>query len=324
MNRQEILQSQMQELKDDYQYLADKLKAIRKQRYDETRLEEKMRLDGVINDLEKDRGQIVEKMEEIHNALDGLDALTAPARDEPQTSLPREFRDKLKDGALGPVMIQLPMGIFLMGSPEDEAGRSDNEHQHRVAIEQPFAIGKYQVTFEEYDRFAEVTGREKPGDAGWGRGRRPVINVTWFDAMAYADWLSEQTGQYYRLPTEAEWEYAARAGTTTPYHFGSTISPEQANYGNEYGKTLPVGHFPANPWGLHDVHGNVWEWTCSEYDEAYGGAEQRRIRKNNASARRVGRGGGWGGRPLYVRSAARGRDAPGLAFGNQGFRLARA
>jgi len=173
-----------------------------------------------------------------------------------------------------------------MGSPEDEAQRSSDERQHEVVIAQPFALGQYPVTFAEHDRFCAATGRDKPEDECWGRGRRPVINVEWYDALAYCAWLSEQTGQTYRLPTEAEWEYACRAGTTTPFYFGATISTDQANYDGDhtYGsgrksqnrrQTTSVGQFSANAWGLYDMHGNVWEWTDSTYDKDYGGNEQR-------------------------------------------------
>lgn len=247
--------------------------------------------------------------------------------------MPVLLRDGLKDGSEGPEMVVIPAGRFLMGSPEDEPERCDDERQHPVTIQRPFAIGKYEVTFAQYDRFAEATGRDKPNDRGWGRGRRPVINVDWHDAVVYAEWLSEQAGQEYRLPTEAEWEYAARAGTATPFHFGETISTDQANYDGNYTyaggskgdyrkKTVEVGQFPANAWGLHDVHGNVWEWTCSEYDKAYGGAELEYVGKNDASALRVIRGGSWGSEPRNLRSATRGWFTPGLQFKDLGFRLA--
>jgi len=147
-----------------------------------------------------------------------------------------EFRDTLKDGSQEPLMVVIPGDRFLMGSPADEPGRRSDERQHEVEVA-PFAIGKYAVTFEEYDRFAEVTRRDKPSDQGWGRGRRPVINLNWHDAVAYAEWLSQQTGQAYRLLTEAEWEYACRAGTTTAYHFGASINMDLAN--------VPL---PAIPW----------------------------------------------------------------------------
>ncbi len=244
-----------------------------------------------------------------------------------------EFRDTLKDGSPGPKMVVIPGGRFLMGSPPNELERKDSERPHEVGIE-PFALGKYEVTFEEYDRFASATNRDKPEDGGWGRGRRPVISVTWFDAAAYAEWLSRQTGQSYRLPTEAEWEYACRAGATTPFYFGTTISTEQANYDGNYTygggqkgvyrqKTVEVGQFSANAWGLYDMHGNVWEWTGSGYDEKYGGAELRIVSDPNAGGPRVLRGGSWDVEPLGLRSAARVGGGPRDWYGLVGFRLAR-
>src|SRR5512132_2381056 len=174
----------------------------------------------------------------------------------------------------------LPLGEFLMGSPEDEEGRFNDEGpQHRVTIGRRFAIGPYPVTFDEYDHFCAVTLRAKPADEGWGRGRRPVINVSWKDAKAYVSWLSQHTGKPYRLPSEAEWEYAARAGTTTRYTFGDAVTPKYANYSeSEFGKTTEV--WPSwrctaatpNAWGLHDMHGNVWEWVEDVYHDSYKGA----------------------------------------------------
>ena len=245
-----------------------------------------------------------------------------------------EFRDPLKDGSQGPLMVLIPGGRFQMGSPNTELERNnENERQHEVEVEKAFAISKYEVTFEEYDRFADATNREKPADGGWGRGRRPVINVTWNDAVAYTNWISKQTGQTYRLPTEAEWEYAARAGTMTPFYFGETISTDQANYDGNYvygkgskgvyrQKTVEVGQFPANAWGLHDIHGNVWEWTCSVYDKEYGGGEQR-CAESGTSGPCVLRGGSWDLAPEWLRGAARSLRFPHDRFHFRGFRLAR-
>jgi formylglycine-generating enzyme required for sulfatase activity len=245
--------------------------------------------------------------------------------------LPVEFRDELDSGDQSPLLVVIPGGRFLMGSPPDEPERGNDERRHEVKVA-PFAIGKYAVTFEEYDRFAGAMERDKPGDEGWGRGRQPVINVNWNDAMAYADWLSEQTGQQYRLPTEAEWEYACRAGTTTPFYFGDTISTDQANYyGRQvYGngrqgvnrqKTVEVGQFPPNAWGLHDMHGNVWEWTCSLYDKDYGGS--KRCAEPGTGSPCVLRGGSWGDWPKWLRGAARRNRYPYDRNQFFGFRLAR-
>jgi formylglycine-generating enzyme required for sulfatase activity len=205
-----------------------------------------------------------------------------------------------------------------------------------VVIAEPFAIGKYEVTFEEYDRFVRATGHALPGDNGWGRGRRPVIAVSWDDATAYAQWLSAQSGRDYRLPSEAEWEYAARAGTLTPFWTGDCIHTSQANYfdsdyngcgaktGVGRGKTLPVGSLQANPWGLYDTAGNVWEWTEDCWNEDYQGAPTAGSawRYGNCQ-RRVVRGGSWNRDPGFLRSALRYRGGSGDRGGNLGFRVAR-
>ena len=132
-------------------------------------------------------------------------------------------------------MVIIAAGSFRMGDIQG-GGRNNEKPLHDVSVDK-FAMGKYEVTFAEYDKFAEATGRKKPSDNGWGRGNRPVINVSWNDARAYAKWLSDQTGKTYRLPTEAEWEYAARAGTSTKYWWGNEIDKSKANYGKNLGKT---------------------------------------------------------------------------------------
>ena len=175
-------------------------------------------------------------------------------------------------------MVEIRSGCFQMGSPLSEKNRNNDENQQKVCVP-GFVIGKYAVTFDEYDRFMAAAGRKTPADAGWGRGRRPVINVSWHDASDYAKWLSTEMGALYRLPTEAEWEYAARAGGSTPYPWGNEIGRNRANCGGcrsqWSGETSPVGSFSANAWGLHDTVGNVWEWTCGAYDENYDGKEQQ-------------------------------------------------
>jgi formylglycine-generating enzyme required for sulfatase activity len=182
-----------------------------------------------------------------------------------------------------------------MGSLEGEQGRFDDERpQHPVTIGHRFAVGQYPVTFDEYDHFCAATKRQKPKDEGWGRGRRPVINVSWEDAQAYVGWLSKETRSLYRLPTEAEWEFACRAGTTTPFSCGDQISVDDANYSScKIAQTCDIGSYPANAWGLHDMHGNVWEW-CWDAKRDYGmGHVVNPVGSTDALAYRVTRGGSW-------------------------------
>ncbi len=218
------------------------------------------------------------------------------------------FRDLRADGTVCPEcpeMVMIPSGTFLMGSPTDEAGRFRNEGpQHQVSVRQ-FAIGAYEVTFAEWDVCVADGGcrRYSPRDKGWGRGRMPVLHIGWRDARAYVSWLSQITAQEYRLPSEAEWEYAARAGTATRFNFGDEISKEQANFGNNVGRTLPVGSYPGNSFGVFDVHGNVWEWIEDCWHEDYVGAPT----DGNVwdCTGDVVRGGSLDSRPRIVRSANR-------------------
>jgi len=222
-------------------------------------------------------------------------------------------------------MVLIPAGEFIMGSPDDE-GYDSERPQHEVSIDS-FYIGKYEVTFEQYDLFCEKTGRSKPSDRGWGRGKRPVINVSWYDAVAFCDWLSELSGDRYRLPTDAEWEYACRAGTTTKYNFGDSTRDLglYAWYSGNAGKrTHPVGNLRANAWGLHDMHGNVWEWCSDWYDESY----YSRSPSSNPTGptngqNRVHRGGSWGSDASHLRSTNRNYASPDVTISFLGFRCAR-
>ena len=236
-----------------------------------------------------------------------------------------------------PELVVIPAGRFVMGSPEYEEGRLPREGpEHEVTFAHPFALGRYPVTFEEYDHFCAETGREKPNDQGWGRGRRPVINVSWEAAQAYCAWLGGRTGQLYRLPSEAEWEYACRAGTTTPFWTGATISSEQANYDakDTYGpgrkdeyrkKTTPVDTFPENPWGLHDMHGNVWEWCEDCWNDSYVRApEDGSAWLQGSCSFRVVRGGAWYSGPSFLHSAGRSWFGPDDRGNYLGFRVSRA
>ena len=234
------------------------------------------------------------------------------------------FRDC--DGC--PEMVVIPSGEFQMGSPASEEGRYDSEGpQHRVTLKS-FALGVTEVTFDEWDACVRDGGCNgyRPDDRGWGRGSRPVINVSWEDAQAYASWLSAETGAAYRLPSESEWEYAARAGTTTPFHTGATISVYQANFQDERNRTLYVGMFFApNVFGLYNVHGNVREWVEDCWHDNYRGAPSDGtawVRGGNCS-RRVLRGGSWYNLPRSLRSAARHRDSTEYRYSFAGFRVAR-
>jgi len=173
-----------------------------------------------------------------------------------------------------PEMVVVPAGSFMMGSPESEEGRREAEGpQHEVKIPQPFAVGKFEVTWDKWEACVAAGGcTHNPDDEGWGRGNRPVIKISWNHAQAYAKWLSEKTGKTYRLLSEAEWEYAARSGTTGPFSFEGSVTTDKANYSislSERGFTVPVGSFPPNPWGLYDVHGNVSEWVEDCLNDSY-------------------------------------------------------
>jgi formylglycine-generating enzyme required for sulfatase activity len=225
-----------------------------------------------------------------------------------------------KDLADGPVMAVVPAGEFIMGSNDYK----NEKPPHKVTIRQPFAVGRFTVTFAEWDAAGLP---HKPSDVGWGRGRRPSINVSWEDAKAYADWLSQSTGKEYRLPSEAEWEYCCRAGTTTKYAFGENITRHRAQFSEgEWGsakQTVEVGRFSPNPWGLYDLHGNVWEWCEDVWHDTYSGAPSDGspwLQSGDAS-RRVVRGGSWVIDPQFLRSAYRDGLSTDYRLNSLGFRV---
>lgn len=185
------------------------------------------------------------------------------------------YRDSLKQGGQGPIMLKLPGGVFKMGA-KNTSPHHDERPQHKVILDS-FSISQYEITFEEYDLFAWKTGRSFPNDNGWGREKRPVINVDWYDAYEYTKWLTSQTGHQYRLPSEREWEYAAAAGSETFYWWGYELGENNANCGVcgsawDGKKTAPVGSFKPNAFELYDTIGNVMEWTISCYHTSYVGA----------------------------------------------------
>jgi formylglycine-generating enzyme required for sulfatase activity len=247
-------------------------------------------------------------------------------------------KDSFRECDNCPEMVVMPAGSFTMGSPDSEKLRGRFEGpQHRVTFGRPFAVGKFAVTFEEWDACVLDGGCDgyTPKDEGWGRGRRPAINVSWNDANAYADWLSGKTGKSYRLLSEAEREYVTRAGTATPFWWGTKITPQQANYDGNYiyddgptgefrRRTLPVDSFRPNRWGLHQVSGNAWEWTQDCWHENYAGAPSDGSAWESEGCRyRVVRGGSWATYPGDLRAAVRGRFPPDFRGNSQGFRLAR-
>ncbi len=233
-----------------------------------------------------------------------------------------------------PEMVVVPAGAFTMGSPTSEAGRDDDEGpQRRVRIAEPFAVGRFEVTFDEWDACVAEGGCDgyRPDDRGWGRGDRPVINVSWRHATAYADWLSRKTGEDYRLLSEAEWEYVARAGTSTRFSWGEDDpacergAPNGAVFSACDGSgTQAVGFSALNGFGIHDMHGNVWEWVEDCYVENYSGApSDGSARIVSDCSRRVLRGGSWYLNPSGLRSALRVRVDPSNRSDDVGFRLAR-
>jgi len=252
-------------------------------------------------------------------------------------------------------MVRIQGGTFTMGSPANEAGHNNYEIQRQVTVS-AFWIGKYEVTQKEYQDIMGENPSQFKGD------NLPVEQVTWFDAIEYCNKLSQKEGftpvytitgrtpvtgypitdatvtanwnaNGYRLPTEAEWEYACRAGITTPFNTGNNITTSQANYNGNYpynnnakgeyrARTTPVGTFAGNAWGLHDTHGNVWEW-CWDWYGAYATGAQTDPRGAVSGDDRVGRGGGWGSSGRYLRSAYRGGCNPDYRSIRDGFRLVR-
>ena len=260
-----------------------------------------------------------------------------------------------------PEVISIPVGSFMMGSPPSEEGRYDREGPaHPVSITKQFAIGVYEVTRDEYSRFVRATsyapaeescmvneGTEwkKLAGVNWRTVafpqtvRHPVVCISWNDATAYVAWLSEHTGVRYRLPSAAEWEYATRAGTNTPWYWGNSTEPQcrnangadeasglpwRLNCNDGYAKTSLVGSFQSNAYGLHDMLGNAWEWVQDCYTLSYVGAPfNGSAWEKDECTGRVMRGASWANTPKYLRSAHRGGEWPSFRSDYTGFRVAR-
>ena len=239
---------------------------------------------------------------------------------------------RFKECAEAPEMVVVPSGSFLMGSPVPEDGREVHERPvHRVTIARPFAVGVYEVTFDEWYACVVDDGCRgyRPPDRDWGLGSRPVINVSWQDAKAYVAWLSRVMGAEYRLLSESEWEYVARAGTTTRYWWGDEVGRNRANCkgcGSRWDdtRTAPVGSFSPNAFGLHDVHGNVWEWVEDCFNSPYYGAPtDGSAWLDGVCTFRMQRGGAWNTTPPGIRSAYRAWYPLGSRDSGEGFRVAR-
>lgn len=231
-----------------------------------------------------------------------------------------------------PKLVVVPAGEFMMGAPDTEKDRLKGESpQRKVTIASPFAVGKFEVTFAEWEACVAgggCTQNKSPNDRGWGKGTRPAIQISWNDAKQYAEWLSKKTGKTYRLLTEAEWEYAARAGTTTAYAWGDEVGENNANCRGcksqwEGNQTAPAGSFKPNAFGLHDMHGNVSEWVEDCHGDYANAPSDGSAAPVTQGCTRVLRGGAWSINPKLMRAAVRLREVPDFRTIIIGFRVAR-
>jgi formylglycine-generating enzyme required for sulfatase activity len=287
-------------------------------------------LDALVTDLKTKTAALVASGRGRLEALSPQERLASPPVIWKVPDTVTEF----SDCAECPPMVVIPAGEFTMGSPPSE---QNAETQHRVTIAAPFAVSKFEITFDDWDVCIKEGGCEgyRPDDNGWGREKHPVIHIAWINAKAYVNWLSRKTGKPYRLLSESEWEYAARAGTTTRFSVGDDISPSQANHdgstdgsgpsGANRQKTVSIGSFPANGFGLHDMHGNVSEWVEDCWHSQYTAAaptDGSPWVDGNCNGR-VMRGGSWEDSQEELRSAARIGEYKDNSSYVDGFRIAR-
>ncbi len=233
---------------------------------------------------------------------------------------------KVLTNSIGMKLVAIPAGSFVMGSSNQEKGRGDDEHLRKITLTRGLYLGAYAVTQEQWQAVMGV-------NPSLFRGAKslPVETVSWHDCQAFCKKLSEREKKKYRLPTEAEWEYACRAGTSTPYHFGATLSTDQANYNGNFtygagtkgvfrARTTPVGTFPANAWGLYDMHGNVSQW-CQDWHGGYARTDLTDPQGPKAGKERVLRGGSWSNHPIFCRSANRNFAPPDTRIEFYGLRI---
>lgn len=257
---------------------------------------------------------------------------------------PVSFTDTLKSGESGPELAVIPVGQYDMGSTTDEFGHSKEEYpQHYIQILKPFAIGRYTVTADEFELFCKDTEWSVRPDLIWSQGKEPAINLRLIDVNLYLSWLSDQTGENYRLPTEAEWEHATRAGTTSAFHFGDDVTCKEVHFNalfpyNEAKekkrwflprctpspRPIEVGTKPPNIWGLHEVHGNVWEFTDSPWKSSHINSNRDGSDTTNVlTPWYVTKGGSWFDDAIHSRSASRKKRSFEEMDTNLGFRVVR-
>jgi formylglycine-generating enzyme required for sulfatase activity len=276
--------------------------------------------------LPAEQTEILNRISELMKSPDAenLSKLQEIYNTTPQIQMTKKFEPviiktenntKVKDSSIHKPIIEfvdIPGGTFLMGSPVTERGRQEDEIQHRVTLSN-FKMSKYCITFAQYDAFCEATGRKKPW--GFKRGKMPVSQITWHDARAFADWMG------CRLPTEAEWEYAARANTTTPFYTGDSLTLDQAYFNNKSGREgMPVGSYPPNAYGLYEMHGNMCEW-CSDWYGKYDIKEISNPKGPETGEIKIIRGGGFWTPGWRCRSACRVGDPPGNRGAGLSFRI---
>jgi formylglycine-generating enzyme required for sulfatase activity len=268
-----------------------------------------------------------------------------PVTPKPDVSVPglgggpleHDIGSTFRDCEECPEMVAVPAGRFRMGAPKAEKGhQATEEPQHDVLVGAPLAVGKYEITFDEWEACTLEGGcaNYRPQDGGWGSGRRPVIYVSYDDAKSYVEWLRQKSGKAYRLLSEAEWEFAARGGTSTPFAGGETLAPTQANFdasteagakkqGSYEGKSVEVGTFAPNPYGLHDMEGNVFEWVEDCWNPSHDGAPGDASPRGGDCKRRVAKGGAWYYEAEFARPSARTSFPKGSRLNVVGFRVAR-
>ena len=260
--------------------------------------------------------------------LDAAEIDLAEARRAEARARAAAERAEREIAAAVPEMVVIPAGTFRMGCLTRRRCEKDEKPVREVRVSS-FALAKYELTFSQWDVCTEYGPCRSVPDEGWGRGDRPVVNVSFDDVQTYLGWLSRETGEAYRLPSEAEWEYATRAGTETRYSWGDDIGRNRANCDGCGGQwdgrqTAPVGSFHPNAFELHDMHGNVWEWVADCWNEGYSSAPtDGSVWERRDCSQRLFRGGSWESKPNLVRAAERRARYTYRKYSTRGFRIAR-